>query len=142
MMIARRMLATGLAWSLMCPFTMVALGAVLQVETPESSAPTPIEQALIEHVCRVLPSGGAPEADRHLVCLKAQLLALRSDFGRDLSRLSGAERRTLDSMCNEIRTESGRDAYLDCLGVQLFAQPAEPRQSGTAAAHARAAASG
>ena len=115
------MLATALAWSLMCPFTMAALGAVLQVETPESSAATPIEQALMEHVCRVVPSGGAPEADRYLVCLRAQLLALRSDFGRDLGRLSGAERRALDSMCNEIRTESGRDAYLDCLGAQLTA---------------------
>jgi hypothetical protein len=115
---ARRVPAL-IVWSLMFPFTVAALGAVLQVGTPEPSAATPIEQALIEHVCSVVPSGGAPESDRYLVCLRAQLLSLRTDFGRDLSRLSASERRNLDSVCNEIRTASGRDAYLDCLGAQL-----------------------
>ena len=110
-----------LAWSLVLPFTVAALGAVLQVDTSDTNPPTPIEQALMEHVCNVVPSGGAPESDRYLACLRTQLLTLRTDFGRDLSRLSAAERRAVDSACNEVRTASGRDAYLDCLGAQLNA---------------------
>jgi hypothetical protein len=91
------------------------------VDTSDTSPPTPIEQALMEHVCSVIPSGGGPESDRYLACLRTQLLSLRTDFGRDLSRLSAAERRAVDSACNEVRTASGRDAYLDCLGAQLNA---------------------
>jgi hypothetical protein len=109
------------AWSLALPLTVATLGAVLQVDTSDTSPPTPIEQALMERVCSVVPSGGAPESDRYLACLRTQLLTLRTDFGRDLSRLSAAERRTVDSACNDVRTASGRDAYLDCLGAQLNA---------------------
>jgi hypothetical protein len=96
-----------------------AQGAAQPVETPEEAAPTPIEQALMEHVCSVVPAGGAPEADRYLVCMKSQLLSLRTDFGRDLSHLSPPERKAVDAACNDVRTTSGRDAYLDCLGNQL-----------------------
>jgi hypothetical protein len=115
---ARRLPAV-IAWSLILPFTVAALGAVLQVAAPEPSPPTPIEQALMEHVCSVVPSGGAPESDRYLACLRTQLLGLRADFGRDLSRLSAAERKAVDAACNEVRTSSGREAYLTCLSGQL-----------------------
>jgi flagellar biosynthesis GTPase FlhF len=98
---------------------MAAQGPAQPLETAEEAAPTPIEQALMEHVCSVVPAGGAPEADRYLVCMKSQLLSLRTDFGRDLSRLSAPERKAADAACNEIRATSGRDAYLDCLGNQL-----------------------
>jgi flagellar biosynthesis GTPase FlhF len=69
--------------------------------------------------------------DAHQQCLIASLASLRDDFGRDLTRLSSAERRTLDSVCNRVRTEQGRDAYLDCLGNQLVVlrnrrRPAKP----------------
>ena len=129
---ARRALAL-IAWTLMFPCTV---GAVLQVATPESSPPTPIEQALMEHVCSVVPPGGAPESDRYLACLRTQLLTLRTDFGRDLSRLSAAERRTLDSMCNEVRTRERARSLpgLPCRPAQLPAQPAKPRQGGRSAA--------
>jgi hypothetical protein len=110
-----------IAWSMVLPLTVATLGAVLQVDSPETNPPTPIEQALMEHVCSVVPSGGAPESDRYLACLRTQLLTLRTDFGRDLSRLSAVERRAVDSACNEVRTSSGRDAYLECLGAQLNA---------------------
>jgi hypothetical protein len=91
-----------------------------QVETAEQTAPTPIEQALMEHVCSVVPvRDGTPEAERYLVCLRTQLLSLRTDFGKDLSRLSLAERKALDTACHEVRTTNGRDAYLDCLGSEL-----------------------
>ena len=108
-----------IAWSLMFPISVAASGAVLQEAAPDP--PTPIEQALMEHVCSVVPPGGAPESDRYLACLRTQLLTIRTDFGRDLSGLSAAERRTLDSACNEVRTARGREAYLDCLGAQLNA---------------------
>jgi hypothetical protein len=115
--VSATLIALGLwsAWSVLT----AAQGAAQPLETPEEAAPTPIEQALMEHVCSVVPAGGAPEAERYLVCMKAQLLSLRTDFGRDLSRLSPPERKAADAACNEVRTRSGRDAYLDCLGNQL-----------------------
>jgi hypothetical protein len=118
---ARRLSAALIAlgvWSVWPVFIAAQAPAPL-LETAEEAAPTPIEQALMEHVCSVVPAGGAPEADRYLVCMRSQLLALRTDFGRDLSRLSAPERKAADAACNEVRAASGRDAYLDCLGNQL-----------------------
>src|SRR5258708_3809938 len=83
-------------------FMVMALGAGLQVSTPDPSGPTAIEQALIEHACPMTLTR-AEESTEHQQCLSAQLQALRADFGRDLSRLSGPERRTLDSACSKIR---------------------------------------
>jgi hypothetical protein len=101
---------------------MAATAASAQpVETAEQSPPTPIEQALMEHVCSVVPPGGAPESDRYLACLRTQLLSLRTDFGKDLGRLSVSDRKTVDTACNDVRAASGRDAYLDCIGNQLNA---------------------
>ena len=94
---------------------MTAAAAAQPVETAEQSPPTPIEQALMERVCSVVP----PESDRHPACLRTQLLSLRTDFGKDLSRLTVADRKTVDAACNNVRAVSGRDAYLDCLGSQL-----------------------
>jgi len=90
-----------------------------EIEAAEQAAPTPIEQALMEHVCSVVPAGGAPESDRYLACMRTQLTSLRTDFGRDLARISPADRKGMDTACNEVRTASGREAYLDCIGNQL-----------------------
>ena len=103
---------------------MMALGQEPQVST-DPAPPTALEQALIEHLCRSVLT------DAHQDCLSAQLNTLRTNFGRDLTRLSSAERRVLDSACNRIRTEQGREAYLDCLGGQLVVlrnrrRPAKP----------------
>ena len=46
-----------------------AQGAAQPVETAEEAAPTPIEQALMEHVCNVVPAGGGPESDRYHACM-------------------------------------------------------------------------
>jgi len=103
----------------MAPFMVLALGTGLQVSTPGLGVPTAIEQALIEYKCRITQTAGVPETDAHQACLSAQLLSLRTDFGRDLSRLSRSERRTIDSVCSAIREERGRDAYVECLSGQL-----------------------
>jgi hypothetical protein len=99
------------------------------VETAEQAAPTPIEQALMEHVCSVVPAGGGPESDRYLACMRTQLFSLRTDFGKDLGRLSASERKAIDAACNEIRAASGREPYLDCLGQQLTILRAKRRVS-------------
>jgi hypothetical protein len=80
-----------------------------------------MEQALIERRCNLARQLGAPETDAFQACLDAQLLSLRSDFGRDLVRLSESERKTIDAACRRIRETRGRDAYMDCLGGQLVA---------------------
>ena len=102
-------------------FAVRAPGAELQRGTPDESAPTALEQALNEHICSALPESGTPDSDAYGRCLSAQLLMLRTDFGRDLSRLSAGERKTIDVACSEIRTTRGREAYLACLSGQLVA---------------------
>jgi hypothetical protein len=86
-----------------------------QPPVPDSPPPSPVEQALIEYRCRVARKEMSEE------CLTAQLLALRTDFGRDLNRLSAAERRTTDSVCNKTLAARGREAYVQCLSDQLVA---------------------
>jgi hypothetical protein len=112
---ARRLAVPAIAWILTAPLTTMALAQEPQVGTPDPAPPTALEQALIERIC------SATSIEAHQVCLSSQLNSLRADFGRDLTRLSSSERRTLDSVCNRIRTEQGREAYLDCLRTQLGA---------------------
>jgi hypothetical protein len=89
-------------------------------EIPEDQgAPTPIEQALIEHGCSATRSNSAADAAAFHTCLTERLLVLRTDFGRDLSRLSAQERRAVDSVCSKVRAAEGRDAYVACLAGQL-----------------------
>ena len=90
----------------------------LQLGTPDPGPPSALEQALIEHVCTA-KRAGTPGTDAYDGCLSAQLLSLRTDFGRDLSRLSVSERRTIDSVCTKVNALRGRDAYLACLNGQL-----------------------
>jgi hypothetical protein len=116
---ARHEPALVIVVSLMVTLAVHARGVERQSGTPDVSPPTPLEQALDEHACSRLPESGAPDSDAYGRCLSAQLLLLRTDFGRDLSKLSASERRTLDSSCSEIRTTRGRDAYLSCLSAQL-----------------------
>ena len=102
-------------WRLVALLTVMAPGAFAQVSSNGSSA---IEQALIEHACRSqLP--GAAEEGAYPQCLSSHLLSLRADYGSDLSRVSAADRKTLDSACSMTRTAEGREAYLECLTVQL-----------------------
>ncbi len=107
-----------LVWTLAAPFTVLTLGTGLQVG-PDSGVTTMIEQALIEHQCSTTRAAAAPETDEYRECLSAQLLSLRADFGRNLSRLSGSERTAIDARCTRIRETQGPDAYLGCLGDRL-----------------------
>jgi len=106
---------------IMAMFTVTVPGAGVQVDTSDPGNATAIEQALIEHACSATRSPGAPDTDAYHECLSAQLLSLRNDLGRDLGRLSSAERRTLDSVCSDIRAAGGREAYLECLSARLTA---------------------
>lgn len=103
------MLAVGMA---------MTLHVGLRAEPVERGLATPIEQALIEQACASTPAAPV-DADRHEECLHARLDSLRADFGRDLGRLSTAERRTIDSACASIRAVQGRDGYVNCLASQL-----------------------
>jgi hypothetical protein len=115
----RRMPVPLGVWCLMGAFTTTALGAGLQEGTSDPGGATAIEQALVEHACSATRTSGATETDAYRDCLRAQLLSLRADLGRDLSRLSSSERRTLDSVCSDVRAASGREAYVECLSARL-----------------------
>jgi hypothetical protein len=102
-------------------WVVMALGVGLQADTPPPVAvPTAIEQALAEYRCG-MAAGGAPGASAYDVCLAAQFSTLRADFGRDLSRLSPGERRTIDATCNKVPASVDREAYVKCLSDQLVA---------------------
>jgi flagellar biosynthesis GTPase FlhF len=116
---------------------VVALSAAPRLaaqEPPPPPPPSPIEQALIERVCIA-----ALEA-AHDQCVGAKLTALRADFGRDLSRLSVADRRSLDDTCLQARTLEGRDAYIACIDGQLTKIRARMTKGRPAAAAAAASA--
>ena len=108
--------------SVLAALIVIALGAAPHADTPDPNIPTAIEQAVIDYRCSHNPAAGASGTDGYQACLNAELLSLRSDFGRDLSRLSASTRRTIDSTCREPRELRGREAYVDCLSRQLAAQ--------------------
>jgi len=84
-------------------------------------APTPVEQALIEQRCSATRATSALDSNAYHTCLMTELAGIRADFGRDLTKLSPAERRAMDAACNKVRNLEGRDAYVSCLSGQLAA---------------------
>jgi len=106
-------------WGLKALFAMIALGTGLPAEARDSSLPTALEQALIGRACGARQDSGTLEPDQ-VKCLNTQLVALRADFGRDLSRLSASSRSKVDSICSRLGIER-REPYLDCLSAQLVA---------------------
>jgi DnaJ-domain-containing protein 1 len=112
-----RVLVASIVCTLMAPLAVFALGTAPQVDPPDSDVPTAIERALIERTCRATEL--STKIDAHRQCLNAQMLWLRSDFGRDLSRLAGPDRRRIDAACSRLSAAGQREAYLDCLGNQL-----------------------
>jgi hypothetical protein len=123
----------GLAGVVVC---LVGRPLTAAQETAPIEAPTPVEQALIEQQCNATRASSVGDSDAYHTCLSTQLQAIRQDFGRDLSRLSAAERRAMDAVCNKVRNLEGRDEYVACLGRQLAALHARRTPNPTTAAAA------
>src|SRR4029077_11251443 len=81
-------------WALILP---VVWG--IRVAAQDASPPTQLEQALIEHVCNASRVVGAVESGAYQNCLTLKLTSIRADFGRDLSKLSVSDRKTIDTTC-------------------------------------------
>ena len=109
-------ISCGLAWV----FTATAIDAGAQQAPADPAVPTAIEEAIMEHACGSLHPAGTLETEAYLECRNRQLLSLRADFGRDLRRLSSAERRTIDAACTSLRTSQGQDAYVECVTARLI----------------------
>jgi hypothetical protein len=98
----------------------IVLGALLTIQAiSDPPAPSAIEQALVDYLCRTRVPALSPDAYR--ICYNAQLASMRDSFGRNLGRLSAADRATLDAACGQMQESRGRDAYLACLNAQLTA---------------------
>src|SRR5262249_49758648 len=97
---------------------VVSLPTLRAQEPPDGGAPTPVEQALIEYGCTAKRAVGASEGE-YEAYQRAELVRLRTDFGRDLGRLSRTERRSIDTVCSKVQAAEGRDAYVSCLNGQL-----------------------
>jgi DnaJ-domain-containing protein 1 len=108
----------SLLCTLMAPIAVFAVGMGPQAAPPDAEVPTAIERALMERACVATETVSA-ESYGHQRCLDAKLLSLRSDFGRDLSRVSAPDRRRIDAACSRLRASDQREAYLDCLSAQL-----------------------
>ena len=108
----------SLLCTLMAPIAVFAVGMGPQVDRPDAEVPTAIERALMERACVATETVSAA-SHGHQQCLDAKLLSLRSDFGRDLSRLPAPDRRRIDTACSSLRASDQREAYLDCLSAQL-----------------------
>ena len=123
---------SSLVWGVMVPLTVFALGAGPQADVPGVPAPTAIEQALVERACSA--TGGHPiSEDVRQQCFSVQLVALRADFGRDLSRLTASDRKRIDAACSRLREAEQREAYLGCLGGQLAALCSRDKRGRSAA---------
>jgi hypothetical protein len=119
-------------WALILP---VVWG--IRVAAQDASPPTQLEQALIEHVCNASRVAGAVESGAYQSCLTLKLTSIRADFGRDLSKLSVSDRKTIDTTCSKVLEAGDRDAYVDCLSGQLTmisARRARPDPAPSAAA--------
>jgi hypothetical protein len=101
-------------WALILP---VVWG--VRVAAQDASPPTQLEQALIEHVCNASRVAGAVESGAYQNCLTLKLNSIRADFGRDLSKLSVSDRKTIDTTCSKVLETGDRDAYVECLSGQL-----------------------
>ena len=108
--------------SVVLAVALVMSPSIVLGQRPSSNedAPTPMEQALVEHACRV-PGQARSASDAYDACLAAGLTALRTDFGRDLARVAAKDRRRIDATCADLRTMRGRDAYVACLSGELQA---------------------
>jgi DnaJ-domain-containing protein 1 len=120
--------------SILAAFLALAASGA-RAQTPDSSAPTAIEQALIENACADVLPPGALDSDGFRQCLRLRLQLLRADFGVDLERLTRPERRHLDATCSTVRV-AGREAYLDCLDAELRMLLRRRQPAGSAGASA------
>jgi DnaJ-domain-containing protein 1 len=122
----------SMAASVVAHSLVFALATPPQLNAGDGDAPTPKEQALIEHACGTPRTPAAYAASER--CAGARLVSLRADFGRDLSRLSPVARKKLDATCSPLQASRGREAYIDCLSVQLASlSPARVRATPPAA---------
>lgn len=104
-----------------------------QAPVDDLGAPSPLEQALMEHACR---GSGQANVEIYEACLHGQLQLLRADFGRDLQKLTTADRRAIDARCAAVRSTRGRDAYIGCMNEQIIAMRARRAKPAAAAASA------
>src|SRR3954469_4842015 len=125
---------TGLTIGCVMSLATAVLGGQANDPAADPAIPTPLEEARIEYACGPLHPAGALESDAYLDCRKNQLLYLRTEFGRDLRRLSNTERKTLDTACGDLRTSQGQDAYLSCLQAQLTRLPGHAKKAASQAA--------
>jgi hypothetical protein len=109
--------------SILCAVAWTCMPAAVDARQAPGSAdpamPTPLEGAIIEYLCGALRPAGTIETPKYLQCRDQQLTSLRADFGRDLRRLTPAERAKLDTVCDGLRASRGQDAYVQCLSAQL-----------------------
>lgn len=101
-----------------CVSAQAASGAAPTPPAADSPVPTPLEQAVMEHNCRVPGQPALPD-DLRDICLRDQVQYLRAEFGKDLRKLPPADRRTIDRACSALRVERGRDEYIACLADRL-----------------------
>ena len=120
------------------PVLAIALAAGVQAGTPEPAIPTTIERGILDRACRA----SIEQPDVNERCRDEKLVALRSDFGKDLAKVTAADRQRVDETCTPLLKDAalkGRAPYLDCTVEQLTAISRNRRKGGNAFAAVMAA---
>jgi len=99
--------------------TALFFQAAASASAQDDTRPSPVEHALVDYLCRSIQGPTMLGTEEYQSCYTAQLDALREPFGRNLSNLTAAERKTLDAWCGKMQTARDRDGYLACLNRQL-----------------------
>jgi hypothetical protein len=119
--------------------TLVLAVAGLQPGSGEIPIPTSIERGLIGRACK----DSAQQTDVNEKCREEKLAGLRSDFGKDLTKVKADDRRKVDATCTPLLADAalkGKEPYFECMLVQLTALKNKGRRTANAAAPETAAA--
>ncbi|HEY6213567.1 MAG TPA: hypothetical protein VIW45_14845 [Vicinamibacterales bacterium] len=124
-------------------FTAPALAFALAVGVqlpPEPAIPTTIERGVLDRACKE----SAEQPDVNEKCRDENLAALRSDFGKDLAKVSTADRKKVDDTCTPLLANAalkGREPYFDCMLEQLVLISRTRKRGGNAFAQTAASSS-
>jgi len=119
--------------------TLVLAVAGFQTGTGEIPIPTTIERGLIERACK----DSADQTDVNEKCREEKLAGLRTDFGKDLTKVKTDDRKKVDAACTPLLADAalkGKERYFECMLAQLTALKTRGRKTANAAAPDAAAA--
>src|SRR5262249_5441504 len=123
----------GVMMSIAPALTLVLAVAGFQTGSLEIPIPTTIERGLSARACK----DSADHADVNEKCREEKLAGLRTDFGKDLTKVKADDRKKVDAACTPLLADAalkGKEPYFECMLAQLTALKTRGRKPANAAA--------